>query len=514
MGFTSRAIRSQSAENPSTPWDVVAQALDANYGTAVGIDVNEHRALSLSTVYACVRVIAETVAALPGYIYREKPDGSKAMAKGYPLYDLIHNGANPMMNSFVWRELVMIQLLLWGNSYNKIEENADGSIYLWPLQPEYMTVDTSTGKLLYVYKAPMQERTYQNDEIFHIKGLTLDGYRGQSVISYARNSVGLGLATEEYGGKWFGNGARPGGIIENPQNLSAEAMLRLRRGFEDRHGGIDGAHRVAVLQGGATYKQIQIAPNDSQFLQTRAFQVEEICRWFRVSPRKIMHPQGGATSIEEAGMEFVQDSIQPWCYRLEAAFKDQLLGLDSKYFVEFDLDALQRGNITARYNSYALGTQWGFLVADDIRKEENLEPLPGGDVRLVPMNMTTIEGIQKTVSQIGKQPPAPVIHQPGETNPGGTPPKIGAGGPSATAPGTNPVGGNGRSLAEESKAIMAALKRKGDIMSAATAFYETNGDSLTRDAVIPAIEKGGDRNQILARVSGVLGSLKQKDTNE
>lgn len=515
-GFNDRERRnfSTNPENPSTPWDVVAGAWGTGQHVSSGVAVNEQNALKYSVVYACVRVVSETIALSKCCVYRERPDGTKIEAKGYPLYRTLARQANPIMNAFIWREVMATHLLLWGNSYSRIEENPDGSVNLWPLQPNYMKIDMSSGDLKYVYNHPNSAGpvTFNSDEILHMKGISLDGIAGMGPVQLARSSIGYALAMEEYGGKWFSNGARPGGVLESPNPLSPAARENLRKGFETRHQGVDAAHRVALLENGVTYKPVQMDPAASQFLESRQFSVEEICRWFRVPPRKVMHiisGNGDSNSIEEQGIEFVRDAIHPWVARMEAAIQEQLIGVDSRYCASFNLDELMRADLGARYNAYALGIQWGFLTANDARKGENMAPIDDGDIRLVPINMTTPEGMQKTVAQIGKQPPAPKP---------GSPPNPGQGGPATTAPGTQPpmapANQNPRSLtlADECKGILGALRAsQGDLKMTATAFYHDNGASQTREAVLAAIEKGGDRDKILARVSGVLGGLRQKE---
>jgi HK97 family phage portal protein len=239
-----------------------------------GVMVSEYNALQVTGVYACVRILAETVASLPLPLYR-RLDRGKDKAVNHPLYSLLHDMPNPDMTSFTFRETMMGHLLLFGNAYAQIirGERTGKIIELWPLYPDRMTVDRNiyTGKLEYKYSDGVCIRNLTPEQVLHIPGLGFDGIRGYSPIYMAREAIGLCLATEEYGARFFGNGARPGGVLEHPGTI--KDPKKLRESWEDVYKGAGNAHKICVLEEGMSYKQIGIPPEDAQFLETRKFQL-------------------------------------------------------------------------------------------------------------------------------------------------------------------------------------------------------------------------------------------------
>ncbi len=260
-----------------------------------------------------------------------------------------------------------------------------------------MTVerDTQTGKIKYTYSDDITNQTYvyRPDQVFHLKSLSIDGVTGLSPIAQAREAVGLSLATEEYGAKFFGNGARPGGVLEHPGILKDPE--KLRESWNKVYQGTRNSHKVAVLEEGMKYHTIGIAPEDAQFLETRKYQVNEICRIFRVPPHLVGDLERATFSnIEHQSIEFVQHTIRPWLVRWEQAISRSLLDEKERllYFAKFNVDGLMRGDYKSRMEGYAVGRQNGWLSANDIRGLEDLPPIPkeqGGDVYLVNGNMMT-----------------------------------------------------------------------------------------------------------------------------
>lgn len=362
-----------------------------------GVRVDELRAMQTSAVYACVKILAETVASLPLHLYKKGKDGKNESAEQHPLFSCLYETPNEEMTSFEFRETMMTSLLLWGNAYaRKIKKN--GHITeLWYLKPQYMTVerDTQTGKIKYTYSDDITNQTYvyRPDQVFHLKSLSIDGVTGLSPIAQAREAVGLSLATEEYGAKFFGNGARPGGVLEHPGILKDPE--KLRESWNKVYQGTRNSHKVAVLEEGMKYHTIGIAPEDAQFLETRKYQVNEICRIFRVPPHLVGDLERATFSnIEHQSIEFVQHTIRPWLVRWEQAISRSLLDEKERllYFAKFNVDGLMRGDYKSRMEGYAVGRQNGWLSANDIRGLEDLPPIPkeqGGDVYLVNGNMMT-----------------------------------------------------------------------------------------------------------------------------
>lgn len=363
--------------------------------SSTDIVVTEQNAMQVSAVFACVRIISETVASLPLNVYERLDNGGKTRAPTHPLNAVLHNFGNDEMTAFTVRELLQTHLCLYGNAFAEIEYDASGRIRgLWPLRPDRVTpFRTQDGPLAFKMVLPNgQQVIMPKERVFNIVGFGGDGIKGASVLQMARESIALSIATEKYGAKFFGNGARPGGVLEHPSVMSQDAQDRLRSSWNEMHSGLDRAHRIAILEEGMTYKSIGLPPEDSQFLQTRKFQIAEIARIFRVPPHLIGDLERATFSnIEHSSIDFVVHCIRPWLVRWEQSIQQQLFTPRDRerYFSEFLVDGLLRGDIKSRYEAYAIGRQNGWLSADDIRRFENQDPLPGssGDIYLVPLNM-------------------------------------------------------------------------------------------------------------------------------
>ena len=362
-----------------------------------GKSVTERTAMQTTAVYACVRIIAETVASLPLHVY-EYTDSGKERVYTHPLYRILHDIPNPEMNSFIMREVMMSHLLLWGNSYSQIIRNGRGEITaLYPLMPEKMTVDRgSDGKLYYKYNSDKQGSfVFSKDEVFHIVGLGFDGLIGHSPIAMAKNAIGLAIAAEEYGSSFFSNSGTPSGVLEHPGVLKEPE--KVRDAWNKAYGGSGNAHKVAVLEEGMKFNPISINPQEAQFLETRKFQVNEICRIFRVPPHMIADLEKSSfNNIEQQSLDFVTNTIRPWLVRIEQSIFQQLLNESEqeKYFAKFNVDGLLRGDFQSRMNGYAVGRQNGWLSANDIREFEDLNRIPaeeGGDRYLCNGNMVDIK---------------------------------------------------------------------------------------------------------------------------
>ncbi|AGU83697.1 phage portal protein [Streptococcus anginosus] len=381
--------------------------------TTSGKTVNERTALQTTAVYACVRILSETIASLPLHVYRYT-EGGKTKDTEHALYTLLHDEPNPDMTSFVFRETLMSHLLIWGNAYSQILRDRSGQVIgLYPLLPDQMSVHRSEkGKLFYVYNRfeednpNFQEKgsiVLSQEEVLHIPGLGFDGLIGYSPIALAKNAVGMTLACEEYGASFFGNGANPGGVLEHPGILKDPA--KVRDSWNAVYQGTRNAHKVAVLEEGMSYKQIGIPPEEAQFLETRKFQINEIARLFRIPPHMVGDLEKSSFSnIEQQSLEFVKYTLDPWVVRFEQALKKSLLLPEEKktHFIKFNVDGLLRGDYQSRMNGYAIGRQNGWLSTNDIRKLEELNPIPpeeGGDLYLINGNMTKLKdagGFMKT----------------------------------------------------------------------------------------------------------------------
>lgn len=370
-------------------------------GSSAGKNVNERSAMQMTAVYSCVRILAEAVAGLPLHLYRYKEDGGKERAIDNNLYHLLHDEPNKEMSSFIFRETLMTHLLLWGNAYAQIIRNGKGEVVaLYPLMPNKMQVDRDeNGELYYIYTRSYDEAKTMEGvtvyltprDVLHIPGLGFDGLVGYSPIAMAKNAIGLAIATEEYGAKFFANGAAPSGVLEHPGTIKDPS--RLRENWNSTFGGSANSGKVAVLEEGMKYTPISISPEQAQFLETRKFQIDEIARIFRVPPHMVGDLEKSSFSnIEQQSLEFVKYTLDPWVIRWEQSLSRSLLNEDEKrkYFFKFNLEGLLRGDYESRMSGYAVARQNGWMSANDIRELENMDKISaedGGDLYLINGNM-------------------------------------------------------------------------------------------------------------------------------
>lgn len=369
-----------------------------NWGnTWSGKRVNAHTAMQNSGVYACVRIISETVASLPYHTYRYTDDGKQKYYE-HPLYYLLHDEPNPEMTSIVFWETEVAHLLTWGNSYSQIIRNGRGDVIgLYPLLPNKMKVERSrTDKKIYYTYYPDNEGAVvlSSDEVLHIPGLGFDGIMGYSPIAMAKQAIGLDTAAEEYGSKFFENGGTPSGILTHPGHIKEPE--KLRDAWNKAYGGSSNSHKTAVLEEGVKYERISMPPEEAQFLETRKFQLNEICRIFRVPPHMVADlDKATFSNIEQQSLDFVVNTIRPWLVRIEQSVNKQLLSKDEKgkVFTKHNVDGLLRGDFQSRMNGYAIGRQNGWYSANDIRELEDMNRIPaeqGGDEYLCNGNMTRL----------------------------------------------------------------------------------------------------------------------------
>ena len=370
-------------------------------GTTSGKSVTERSAMQMTAVYSCVRILAEAVAGLPLHLYRYNDDGGKEKAIDHPLYRLLHDEPNPEMSSFVFRETLMTHLLLWGNAYAQVIRNGKNEVIaLYPLMPNKMSVDRDgSGQLYYSYYRGTDEAIRDKEhtvilkptDILHIPGLGFDGLVGYSPIAMAKNAIGMAIACEEFGARFFANGAAPSGVLEHPGTIKDPS--RLRETWQSQFGGASNSGKVAILEEGMKYTPISISPEQAQFLETRKFQINEIARIFRIPPHMVGDLEKSSFSnIEQQSMEFVKYTLDPWVIRWEQSLQRALLNFSEKekYFFKFNLEGLLRGDYQSRMNGYAIGRQNGWMSANDIRELENLDRIPaeeGGDLYLINGNM-------------------------------------------------------------------------------------------------------------------------------
>lgn len=377
-------------------------------GSTSGKVVNERTAMQMTAVYSCVRILAEAIASLPLFVYRYRDDGNKEKYMEHPLWHVLHDEPNPEMTSFVFRETMMNHLLLSGNAYAQIIRNARGEVVaLYPLMPNRMRVDRdSMGRLYYRYTrnsddAPGVGKNRRSDailapcDVLHVLGLGYDGLIGYSPIAMAKNAVGLSMAAEEYGAKFFSNGAAPSGVLEHPGTLKDPE--KIRQSWQETFGGSSNSNKIAVLEEGLKYTPIAVSPEQAQFLETRKFQINEIARIFRVPPHMLADLEKSSFSnIEQQSLEFVKYTLDPWVVRWEQAMNRALLMESEKsaVFTKFNVDGLLRGDYASRMSGYAISRQNGWMSANDIRELENLDRIPdelGGDLYLINGAMTKLQ---------------------------------------------------------------------------------------------------------------------------
>jgi HK97 family phage portal protein len=379
--------------------------------TTAGVVVDETTALRATAVWACVRVISEDVATLPLFMY-ERLDRGKRRAPEHPLQPLLHDQPNPEMTALQFRETLTAHLLTWGNAYAYIVRDGKGvPRELWPLLPDRTRLqrDPRTRALFYeIHDTPDVKADPRwvafSENVLHIAGLGFDGLKGYSPIAMFRQAIGLGMAAEEFGARFFGQGTHMGVTFEHPGPgpLSETAYTRLKTELTEKYGGLGRSHLVMILEEGMKANKLGIPPDEAQFVETRKLQVTEIARIFRVPPHKIMDLERATFSnIEEQGLDYTVSTLRPWLARWEQAIRVKLLTSEERrrFFAEHVVEGLLRGNTQGRYSAYATGRQWGWLSINDIRELENLNPIDGGDAYLEPLNMKPAGSAPPTTGQ-------------------------------------------------------------------------------------------------------------------
>lgn len=362
--------------------------------SVAGVYVDADKALKISAAWACVGLLSETIAGLPFGMYRRRADEGREPANNHPLHKVLHNLPNETQTAFEFREMMTGHALLRGNAYALIQPGARGAVdQLIPIHPDRVVKveKLPNGRLRYqIRQADGSQKPYNQEDIFHLRGLSTDGVKGVSVIDYARDSMGMTLAAEQYGGRFFRNDSRPGGVLRTQQKLSEKAAERLKTSWEAAHAA-GNQNRVAVLEEGLEWQQVGITPEAAQFLGTREFQAEDVCRWFRVPPHMVgltSKSTSWGSGIEQMSIGFVTYTLLPWLTRWRQAVERSLILAPDTYFADFIVEGLLRGDVDSRYRAYATGRQWGWLSVNDIRRLENMNPVDNGDIYLQPMNMT------------------------------------------------------------------------------------------------------------------------------
>jgi len=422
--------RRSSLENPQTPLSFPAEwLLDIFNGgrTDSGIRVSEMTALQVGTVYSCVNIISNGVAGLPLYVMEKLITNgkmSKRTAADHPLWNLLHSEPNPEMTSHTWIKTMLVHDLLWGNAYGEIQRDDRNQIVaIWPRNPSRTRPVLLTrplllegdllpvGTLVFETSEPLigtglpnsgldnpdsittgQRRIVLAEDMLHVPGLSLDGRLGQSTVYLSRQIVGLALACEKYGAKFFGNGARPAGILTLPNKLEDKALENLRRSWAEAHGG-ENQFKVAVLEQGVKFEKVAATPEEGQMLATRNYQRSDICAIFNVPLHMVAASEkAGKSNVEQSSLEFVLYCLNPWLKAYQEEFGRKLfpkVGNKVKYFPHFDTRRLRVPDAESRAKLYSAGRQWGFMNANDVRELEDMNPIedPSGDTYWQPVNM-------------------------------------------------------------------------------------------------------------------------------
>ncbi len=424
MGIATSLLKIERRAHPSNADQMLLSLFGGGIRTYTGRTLNEKDSLFNIPLFAGVRKIAETIASLPLHLYKRQGQG-KVRAIGHPLYHPMHLQPNPEMTSMTYRETSAGHLMVWGNAYSEIErESGDRRAKaLWPMLPGNMEVrrasnidvevaDRTAGELYYLYALPSgKPKIILKENMLHIRGFTPNGIMGYSNIEQGREAIALGLGLEEYGARFFGNSAKPPAVIQHPGKLSKEAQDRLKKAWNEASQGLSNAHRLAILEEGMTLKEFGVSPEDAQALESRQFQVEEVCRLLNIPPHKLQDLSHATFSnIEELNIDWVTDTIRPWLVRIEQYYSTQLLREDEQgdYYFEHLVDGLLRGKIAERWAAYGAGFRIGSYSINDILALENRNPVEGGDERFVEMNMQPLSWI----TEQSKNPVPPITVAP------------------------------------------------------------------------------------------------------
>ena len=383
-------------------------ALWGGQSTSAGESVNSSNAPTVAAVYSCISLIADTIASLPFHLYNES-EGGKIRVKNQMDY-LVSRKPSDSYNSFDFRRAIINQLLLRGNAYILPIKSRGQISALQLIDTDYVTLDTTSGVLRYRVSAP---NGVQLDllpaQIIHLKAFTMDGVNGLSPILYAKETIGTAMAATKHIGGFYGNGAMPKGILQLQGSIrDADRVREIGKQFDSRYSGSNSG-RTAVLTEGAEYKPVAMSMQEAEFIATMRFSVEEICRLFHVPPHKIGHLDGGSygNSIEAQNAQFVSDCIRPLAESMEMEFTNKLL--TGGFEFEMDLKGLMRGDIQAQVQRNVSYWNIGVISANEIRNQEGMPPIEGGDEYNKPAHMSLIGDINNGTTNREEGDPQPTV---------------------------------------------------------------------------------------------------------
>jgi len=354
--------------------------------------IENYNAIAFSAVFACFRVLAETFASVPVLEYKRLEKNERERTDETGLYKILHGKPNELMSSYNFAEAMMYQLNSGGNAIAiKLKNYAGDVVGLFPIEWDRVRIEFNKEKNVLEYEIDRKDK-YTRDQIFHVPGPSMNGVIGMSILEYAAQAINLGMTYEKFGNSFYRNGALPSGIFEHPQTLNPQAFDRLKENLKKNYTGLKNAGVPMILEDGLKFNQLTMKLVDAEFLSSRKFEVEEICRFCRV-PLHLVQSLDRSTfsNIEHQSLEFVMYTMLPHFRRFEEAINQQLLTPEQRedgYFFEYNIDALVRGDMKSRYDAYGVGRQNGFLSVNDIRSRENMSRIKNGDIYLQPLNMT------------------------------------------------------------------------------------------------------------------------------
>ncbi|KUQ21548.1 portal protein [Enterobacter roggenkampii] len=368
------------------------------FGTSSsGKVVTADKAIQLSAVWACVRLLSESISTLPLKIYVRQPDGSRKAATDHPAYSILCRRPNSEMTPSRFMLMVVASICLRGNAFIEKKFIANRLVSLVPLLPQNMVVKRLvTGALEYKYTENGNERVIPVKNIMHIRGFGLDGVCGMMPMKTGRDVIGSAMAVEESAAKIFEQGLQSSGFLTAEQALNDEQRERLRE-YMAKFTGSKNAGKIMVLEGGLKYQGVTMNPEDAQMLESRSFSIEEICRWFRVPPFMVGHTtkqSSWASSLEGMNLQFLTHTLRPLLVNIEQEIDRCLLDSDDDVFAEFSVEGLLRADSAGRAAYYTSALQNGWMSRNDVRRLENMPPIEGGDIYTVQLNLTQLKNLE------------------------------------------------------------------------------------------------------------------------
>lgn len=376
-----------------------------------GERVSVQGALNLSAFWACARITSQTIATLPLTIYERKANGDKVPAPNHVLYRLLHDSPNADQTAVEFWEGRVLGLCTTGNGYAEKIEGRGGLIALNPMPADTIVRRMESGALEYRFYDRGKEEKLPEEKVFHIKAFG-DGDVGMSPVEYARQTLGIAIATEKAAGQTFSKGMRAKGFFTFPQKLDPEQREQARKNFAERYSGPD-APGVGILEAGVDFKAVNISPKDAELILSRRFNVEEICRWLGVPPIVIGHAAEGQTmwgsGVEQIMQSWLTLGLRPYLKRIEQAISKRLLkpAEQLRYFAEFNVEGLLRANSQGRAEFYSKMVQSAGMTPNEMRSKENLPPMDGGDQLLINSTLIplALAGKKQNPGNDGGNPP-------------------------------------------------------------------------------------------------------------